>query len=177
MRITTSWDGVPLGVEAWTELGFEVRDEELAIRFDAPFYADPAPPLPAGSTPGLWEYEVVEVFLVGEAGRYLELEFGPAGHYLALTLSGYRQVERSDHALDYVAQIGVGGRWQGSARAPLSLLPRGIRAANAYHIHGPPDARVYAAAVPVPGAQPDFHRTELFAAWQLPERSREGSSG
>ena len=33
---------------------------------------------------GLWDYEVVELFLLNsDTEEYLELEFGPHGHYLA----------------------------------------------------------------------------------------------
>jgi len=32
----------------------------------------------------------VEAFFLNEAGQYLELEFGPYGHYLVLLLNGVR---------------------------------------------------------------------------------------
>ena len=40
--------------------------------------------------------------------------------------------------------------------------------ANAYRIHGPPDARAYLAATPLPGPQPDFHQPQRFAPVELP---------
>lgn len=45
-----------------------------------------------GSLDGLWDYEVVEVFFLGRAERYFELEMSPHGHYLALKLQGARNI-------------------------------------------------------------------------------------
>ena len=43
------------------------------------------PDAPRGArVANLWEYDVVECFLVGPDGRYLELELGAGGHFLAL---------------------------------------------------------------------------------------------
>lgn len=43
------------------------------MEVDAPFHDDPAPPLPVGVCPGLWDYEVVELMLLGSDERYLEV--------------------------------------------------------------------------------------------------------
>ena len=100
----------------------------LQISFEAPFYND-APPSPTpdaspdASQPlagapvrcgNLWEYEVLELFLVavppesseGQEYEYLELEWGPAGHFLALKLAGFRNVV--DHMLE--ADLSYGAR-------------------------------------------------------------------
>jgi len=138
----------------------------LQIEINAPFYADPAPSGPCGPTPGLWEFEVVELFLLGTQSHYLELEFGPHGHWLALELEGVRNVvrtETSPAAVRFETQLGGNGRWLGRATIDAALLPNNVQSANAYAIHGHGDQRNYLAWSPVPGAGPDFHRLEAFA--------------
>ena len=56
---------------------------------------------PQGRLWQLWEHEVVEIFIAGEDGHYLELEFGPWGHYLALTFSDVRQILDDSCHLDH----------------------------------------------------------------------------
>lgn len=148
------------------ELTLQVEDEILALSIDAPFANDPPPAGPAGPTPRLWDYEVVELFLLGAEDHYLELEFGPHGHYLALFLEGRRNCTRSDLKIDYNAEI-RGVRWYGDARIPLEHLPAGLERANAYAIRGVGPQRRYMAAASVPGAQPDFHRLQYFTPIDL----------
>ena len=57
---------------------FEVIGFTLSVSICAPYFGDP---VPDGGVPGrpfyrLWDFEVVEVFLLGEGEKYLELEFG-----------------------------------------------------------------------------------------------------
>ena len=140
----------------------------LQVQIEAPFYSDKAPSAPPGSVPGLWDYEVVELFLLGDKERYLEIELGPHGHHLVLDLQGRRNVLRQGLLLDYEATI-IGGRWRGVANVPRALLPVGLTRCNAYAIHGEGPSRVYLAMAPVPGAAPDFHRLEHFVplVWRL----------
>jgi hypothetical protein len=42
--------------------------------------------------PNLWRHDVIELFLLGPDKRYLELEFGPFGHYWFLELDGCRNI-------------------------------------------------------------------------------------
>ncbi|UCE85820.1 MAG: hypothetical protein JSU66_16070 [Deltaproteobacteria bacterium] len=156
-----TWDGRPLAEGERVCLALRFRAGELRVDVDAPFHDDAPPPQPAGSCPGLFEFEVVELFLLGEAQRYLEVELGPHGHYLVLQLRGTRRVEASGLPLDYAVRR-RGARWTGRARLPAAYLPPGLRACNAYAIHGPPERRRYRAAYPVPGPEPDFHRLEFF---------------
>jgi hypothetical protein len=131
------------------------------VTIDAPWHDDPPPDGPAGSKAALWQYEVVELFLVGPAQTYLELEFGPHGHSLVLQLEGVRQPKAVGLPLEYAVER-HGDRWRGAARAPLEYLPPGPYTANAFAIHGLGAARRYLACTPVPGPQPDFHRLEAF---------------
>lgn len=143
----------------------ESRAPHLLLQVDAPYHGDPAPPGAPGSTPGLWDFEVVELFLLGRHNRYLEIELGPHGHYLVLELHGRRNPAATQNVLEFRATRPeqAGGRWRGEARVPLAWLPPGMDRANAYAIHGVGAARCYLAWQPVPGDVPDFHRLEHFA--------------
>lgn len=134
----------------------------LRVAIEAPFHGDPSPAGPPGHTPGLWEFEVVELFLFGEDARYLELEFGPHGHFLGLELHGVRTVVREVPAIDYRCERS-GGRWRGAAEVEPALLPVGVARWNAHAIHGVGAGRRYLSAVPAGGARPDFHRLEVTA--------------
>ena len=160
---TKTWDGEPVADSEKMELRFSVKNLELEIKVQGPFHGDPAPAAPAGELDGLWCYEVAELFLLGAAGHYLEIELGPHGHYLILHLSGSRQVKGSMSPTHCVTSI-TGSRWQGTLTLTLdqSILP--FSHANAYAIHGQGVKRRYLAAFPVPGNKPDFHQPRYFAS-------------
>jgi len=164
--VNQTWDGQPIDADERARVTLEQSREGLRVEVHASFHGDPPPPNPPGSTDRLWEYEVVELFLLGTEQQYLELELGPHGHYLALRLRGPRNLEESGLALEYQARL-KGDRWTGRAQLPSSYLPAsylasGPTAANAYAIHGQGSRRRYLAAHPVPGPHPDFHRLGCF---------------
>lgn len=169
LEIVAQWDGAaaPGGEHATVDL--ELRPSGVEIRIDAPFHHDPPPPGRAGRTPGLWEYEVVEVFLLGSRERYLEVEVGPGGHWLGLELRGRRQVVRDDLAVEILSLERTTSRWICEARLETPL-PKGPLRLNAYAIHGVGSARRYLAWHPVPGRTPDFHRIETFPTLDDAER-------
>jgi hypothetical protein len=136
----------------------------LNITVNAPYWGDAAPSGPQGRRWQLWEHEVVELFLVGADGHYLEFEFGPHGHYLALKLDAPRQVSIDDLQIDYEAEI-MGKRWTARSLIPSRFLPSPILKYNAFAIHGTGHARRYLAHSPVPGSQPDFHQPHHFPTW------------
>jgi len=137
--------------------------DSLKIELDAPFHGDAPPDSPRGSCPELWEYEVVELFLLGADERYVEVELGPHGHFLVLTLHGIRKRVADGHPLEYHCQRSA-GRWRATAVLDASLLPDGLERYNAYAIHGSGHQRRYLAAHSVGGDVPDFHRLERFEA-------------
>ena len=141
----------------------EVRFEGLELWVDviSPFYGDTPPRQLPGSTERLWEYEVVELFLLGDNLNYLEIELSPHGHYLVLQLQGVRQVVQQDLPIKYESTI-AGNTWRGRALIPISYVPSGNLRANAYAVHGTGTGRSYLAAVAIPGEKPDFHRLEVF---------------
>lgn len=164
--VAQRWDGRRAPSAEWVRFELEVEGPDLVVRVEAPFHGDAPPPHAPGSTPGLWEHEVVELFLLGPDDRYLELELGPHGHFLVLELHGVRNIVREHAVLDYRALI-EGEDWYGVARVPLDWLPPGLDRLNAFAIHGPPGARQHLACRGAPGPRPDFHRLETFGAFAL----------
>ena len=158
--IAHAWDGVPLPV---AELAFVDLTVDTVFRsqIDAPFAGDPAP-TGRGSTPRLWEHEVVEVFVFGADGRYTEIELGPHGHWLVLRLDGVRSVADAGHPIRYRVTVG-GGRWTGTAEVDPHLLPDTPERLNLFRIAGAD--RRHDALVPVPGEGPDFHQPEIGIRW------------
>ncbi|PCC66517.1 hypothetical protein SAMN02745121_00755 [Nannocystis exedens] len=156
------WDGSPALPAERITLDLRARGGALEIGVDAPYHGDPPPPSPPGSTPGLWNFEVVELFLHAPADRYLELEFGPHGHCLALQLDGVRHVVATVE-IAFVAEPPAHGRWRGRAVVPPDLLPPGLARCNAHGIHGLGAARRYLSALPAGGTRPDFHRPDVTA--------------
>ena len=165
-EIASTWDGERIPESERARVTLAVGAGRVEIDLDAPFHGDPAPAAPVGRLDGLWDHEVVELFLLGADERYLELEFGPHGHWLGLVLDGVRAREGFVEDLQFDASV-ARGRWHGRAVMPDRWLPEGLRAANAYSIHGQGEARRYLAAAPVPGPVPDFHRLEAFPALVL----------
>ena len=73
------WNGEPC--ENAYEINFKTGAENLEISIDSKFFNDKKPAEDPGYMMGLWDYEVVEVFLLNkETEEYLELEFGPYGY-------------------------------------------------------------------------------------------------
>jgi len=165
-EICQSWDGSTCAPGERATLDVTLRGAWLEIEIDAPWHGDPAPEDPPGPRPALWNFEVVELFIVGPDARYLELEFGPHGHHLALRLAGVRAVVESAMPLEYAVRR-KGDRWRGVARVPAAWLPDEPHTANAYAIHGVGAARRYLAQTAVPGPAPDFHRLTCFRSADL----------
>ncbi|MDY0162958.1 hypothetical protein [Desulfobotulus sp.] len=161
LEIAHTWQGFPLADEERTEVRMALTDTELRLWLEAPYHGDPAPAQPAGSTERLWEYEVVEIFLVGADGRYIEIEMGPQGHYLVLFFKDVRCLEKAHIPLAFQAKIS-GPAWQGSARLAREHLPLPLTRVNAFAIHGQGEKRRYLCAHPTGGGVPDFHQPALF---------------
>lgn len=126
-----------------------------------------------GPTEGLWNFEVVELF-VAEAyphengdGQsrpeaapvaYSEFEFSPHGHYLAWRFSGLRQrLEGEDPRVGYRAWIAE-DRWHGRATFAREALPPAPWRIHAAAVHGSPSERSFEGSAPLPGSTPDFHQ-------------------
>lgn len=172
LTIARYWSGEPAPPDEHALVHCARAAGSLVLEVLAPAHGDPPPSAPIGSCDRLWEHEVVELFLLGAGERYLEIELGPHGHYLVLTLAGHRNVVSAGSSIDYHTELapeapGAARRWRGWARIPLALLPASVSHANAYAIHGTGAQRRYLACHPVPGERPDFHRLACFGSVQL----------
>ena len=173
--IESTWQGQKIPQSY--NLSITPEKDTIVITVDAPFYADPAPPGLDANCEGLWNYEVVELFIRGRRDRYIEIEMGPHGHYLILVCDGYRQCfTRKLVPNNYTAKIS-GDKWTGTLTIDSSMLPPPTDilgyeySYNAYAIHGTrAEDRVYCCAFPPEKAVgeyavPDFHRLELFQSF------------
>ena len=156
------------------------------VRFEtrAPWWQNPSPGGPARSVWGLWEYEVLEIFIVGQGGRYLELEIGPWGHHLMLALSAPREIERrhltpaqlrcerhSAPLSDDVPHLA----WSSEGLIHGEQLPVPYRdqemvpywRVNSFWCFSRDQQRYHCSASPLPGERPDFHQPQHFPQWIL----------
>lgn len=188
--ITKTWDNqttdIKITVKLSTTILYPSTESQLEITVDAPFYDDPHMPddAPKESFMGLWDYEVVELFLLGNDDHYLEIELGPKGQYLLLQLKGYRNAIMTQMSLynnHFNATItdknnpypDGNATWHGRAVIPNCYLPQNITKFNAYAIHANSseisnDNRTYMSLFPVPTGKyegADFHRLEYFGDW------------
>lgn len=168
------WHGRPSTPRERVQSTLIDAGEHLRWVVDATFHGDPRPAAEPGPTDRLWEHEVVELFILGADGRYLEVEVGPFGHYLALSLSGPRQVEWSGRPLRCRTAI-ARDLWSADLWIPRAWLPPGPHALNLCAIHGAKrpagpkgDGRRYLSLAPLPGEAPDFHQPGCFVAAELP---------
>ena len=161
LRTECTWNGLEAMPSETASVSVDEHDTGITLHIDAPYHGDPAPSAQTGSLWELWEWEVVELFILGKDERYLEIEVGPHGHYLALRLHGERNIIDHGHTLDVNVTID-GKRWKGHVDVPNHLLPEKPWRANAYAIHGTGEERRYLASFPVPGPHPDYHRLAFF---------------
>ncbi|XP_033106022.1 UPF0462 protein C4orf33 homolog isoform X2 [Anneissia japonica] len=166
-KIKHCWDGTPVShdaVQIRLSVGAESPDS-LQLTVKAPFFNDPAPPgfKVGGAQEQLWDYEVVEAFILGEKDRYLEVELSPHGCYLVLMLNGCHSLWKDKLPLTFSSEIHSNNTWTGQAFIPLTYIPPGPHKFNAFAIHGV--GSTYEALYPAPPGMydtPDFHRLHLF---------------
>jgi hypothetical protein len=167
LAIERHWNGAAsLDPRLRGELSLSARTEGLALEAALP-HQEPAriPAAPSGSRVGnLWEYDVVECFLVGADGRYVELELGAGGHFLVLEFSAPRRL--ADEHAGLAPALGferTASGWRSTLVLPWALVPRELRALGAFAIAG----GAFLAAHPLPGAAPDFHQPAAYPRARL----------
>jgi hypothetical protein len=167
LPIERHWDGTRCpDLRRRGEVALALAADTLAI--DASFERQQPARIPAAArgtrVANLWEYDVVECFLVGAGGRYLEVELGAGGHFLVLEFDAPRRCA-NEHAA-FAPRLAFREdalRWQATLRLPLALLPAGLCALNAFAIAG----GSFLAHHPVPGTAPDFHQPGAFPRARL----------
>jgi hypothetical protein len=150
-------------------------DEGLELVASLPHQPEPRiPRAPRGTrVADLWEYDVVECFLAGEGGRYLEVELGAGGHFLVLSFSAPRVRSDSHEALRPSLDFASDARgWRARIRLDWTLVPRGLSALDAFAIAG----GHHLAFAPLPGPAPDFHQPARFPRVALAPRPGVGST-
>jgi hypothetical protein len=162
--IEREWHGGPCADERLHGVvRLSPRPGGLEIQASLPHQPSPRVPAapPRTRVADLYEYDVVECFLVGEGGRYLEVELGAGGHFLVLSFRAPRVLADAHEDLEPRLDFERGPRaWSATMLLPEDLLPSGIRAVNAFVIAG----GRFLAWHPLPGAVPDFHQPERFPA-------------
>lgn len=167
LPIERLWDGTPCADSrrhGRVELGALAEGLELAA--SGSLASPPRIPVapPGSRVAGLWEYDVVECFLAGGSGEYLEVELGPGGHFLVLSFSAPR-VRRDEHrGLQLPVELEHSDdRWRARIVLDWALVPSPLAALNAFAIL---DA-THLAFAPLPGPAPDFHQPARFPAVRL----------
>ena len=179
--LTCLWNGrkPPRGYGGRARVALRQRRLELSWTLRTPL-PPRIPEGPAAFVDQLWEWDVVELFLVSERDaestnpRYVELEFGAGGHWLGLAFEGVREqvAELRDLAPLIITDVET-GRWRGQAVMPLAVLeprlgPRPWRGLVAAVLPGPKEhegqrERLHSCWPSVPGARPDFHQPASWA--------------
>ncbi len=122
------------------------------------------PDSPVGFTKDLWKYDVVEFFFCHPDGSYIEIEVGPAGHWLVYEFSSYRHpLDTMPRVLRYESRV-LGLRWEGKFFMPLAWLKSSLEQCrvNAYQIRTATSGREYFAWRSIPTLAPDFHNAGCF---------------
>jgi hypothetical protein len=164
LAIEREWDGGPCtDAHLHGEVELSLQPGGLEIRASLPHQEPPRVPAapPHTRVADLYEYDVVECFLVGEGGRYLEVELGAGGHFLVLSFDAPRVLADAHEDLDPTLHFETGTHgWVSSLLLPADLLPPRICAVNAFVIAG---GRFLAwHPLPGPGVDPDFHQPGRF---------------
>lgn len=164
LELRHQWNGAPApaGAGGWVSLAASGPD--LTLRWELALPGPPRiPTSPPGFTEGLWESDVVELFLRWGPSGYLELEFGPGGHWIALQFSEVRRrsAELRDLSPRLTSQISR-GLWTGQAE--LTGLPVGSPPWHGLVTAVLGAERLYLSWPALPGSKPDFHQPQAWAA-------------
>lgn len=173
LPIVTHWDGTPCAdARLHGVVMLSATDAGLCISAALPHQDIPhipdAPPL--SRVANLWEYDVVECFVVG-AEHYLEVELGAGGHFLVLAFARPRVCANAYEALTprmtFEPSMACETAWRTSILIPWAMVPVGVKGVNAYVI----SREHYLCYHPLPGPRPDFHQPDRFPAARLAWRA------
>jgi hypothetical protein len=163
LEVESRWDGSPCP-DKTIRGEFTVEREESGLRITAKapkFSVEHQPNAPTGTRfDGLWEFDVLEIFFVGENGKYIEIELGTAGHYLVLGFDGVRRRSNDFHdmSFDHSFKREDDGSTISTILIPNEILPTVITRANAFVIAN----QEFLSHAPLPGAKPDFHQPSEY---------------
>ncbi len=169
LAVERYWNGAPCAERRrHGRVELSARSEGLEVTARLPHQPTPRiPDAPRGvRVADLFEYDVVECFLAGADGRYLELELGAGGHFLLLSFSAPR-VRSDAHEsvtlpIDFASDASA---WRARTLLAWPLVPRPLAGLNAFVIAG----GEHLAFAALPGSAPDFHRPAEFPRAGLDE--------
>lgn len=162
------WNGEPSPDERlWARVFLSQERAGLRVRVVSPMLHEQSiPDAPMGTrVDGLWNHDVVEIFLVGPGHRYLEIELGAGGHFLVL---GFESIRRRSQAYEDFAPVVRYEKthekeWTSDVLIPWEMIPDNVRAVNMFAIL----SGQFLAFSPVPGEKPDYHQPDYFPSAQL----------
>jgi len=168
LRVDRLWDGSACPDDRlWAQVNVSQTKDGLLVGVEAPMLHDQnVPEAPMGSrVEGLWEHDVVELFLVGPGHSYLEIELGAGGHFLALGFDSIRHRSDSYEGFKPVLRFEKTHEkiWRSSLTIPWKMIPENLRALNAFAIM----AGQFLAYSVVPGEKPDFHQPDRYPSASL----------
>lgn len=152
-------------------VGWELASDRLVARFEvegSQLVVNPDPPR-GRSAWGLWETDVVEIFVRARAAedRYFEFQVSPLGQHFELEIFEPRKRFNQDYASGGVfeAQTAAKG-WSARIEVPLRALEwdghRESLVGGAFACLGPKEARTYWGLWLPKQEKPDFHLPEHF---------------
>lgn len=167
LKIDRFWNGEPCGdSSACAQVWLSHSEAGITLKVEAAVYAEQMIPVGPTDKPfeGLWDYDVVELFLVAENGHYLEVELGAGGHWLVLGFDGVRHRSNSYPDLQTERHYETDGKvWTSSIVIPWAIVPQPVTNLNAYAIC----QGEFLAYNPVPGVVADYHQPATFPAAQI----------
>jgi hypothetical protein len=146
-----------------------VLSARFKIRSDGPASVNPKFAT-GGSQWGLWEWDVVELFVSCSSSRlpYYEFEVSPLGQFLELEILEPRKTVNRDFesGLTHLVRRSGPNEWEAEIGIPLDRLgwngdPKTV-SGNAYAILGPKESRTYWSLFLEQQEKPDFHLPQLF---------------
>jgi hypothetical protein len=168
LRIDRLWDGSTCPDDRlWANLFVSQTKEGICVRAQGPMlHEQKIPDAPMGSrVEGLWDYDVIELFLVGPGHQYLEIELGAGGHFLVLRFDSIRRRSDSFESFVPILRFEKTGTklWHSSLTIPWYIIPENLRAMNAFAIM----AGQFLAYSSVPGEEPDYHQPDRYPSASL----------
>jgi hypothetical protein len=122
---------------------------------------------------GLWENNVVELFLLEDSGRYQEWNVSSDGAWWAMSFAGYREREPSPVKPEGVAiEIFAGAdRWLAILSVPIRSLAVRLGDSTGVHVTGivysQEGVPTYFSSAGSPSFNPDFHDHRCFKVAQF----------
>ena len=173
LSIVTYWDGIPCAnTRLHGVVTLDAEDEGLCFTASLPHQECPDVPAtpPRTRVANLWEYDVMECFVVGAEG-YLEVELGAGGHFLVLDFAAPRVRRNAYEAfaprMTFEPCLEGKPAWRSSILIPWSMVPVHVQGVNAYVM----SRHHYLCYHPLPGPAPDFHQPERFPYVRLEGRA------